>query len=1513
MRRAFSFTLAFMLVISLTSGMIPKVSAANWSEQYLQNLVNRKVMQGDKYGNLYPDRSITRAEFAALLNRAFGFTAKGSKSFKDVPATSWYAADISIASNQGYMQGNSSGANPKGYLTREEAATMLCRALRIPSIDGEDFKLLDERYFSNWSRGYINAAVDRDFVNGYPDGSFKPKNSITRGEAAKMLSEVAGEIVSSTSNHANRTVYGNLTISSSGVTLSNVTVQGDLYVTEGVGLGYVNLNNVSVQGEVVVSGAGESNVGQSSITMTDCTIPKLTVDVAKRKILTLKTDGTTTIEDTMIKSSTYLEELNTYYNGFDKVTVNGPSGTFLNLKGKFGDVKLLSPDSTLNLYKGQANGITIDEAATKAKVFLEKDTVASAMYFDTGATVTGTGNIESVLINNDGTTIAQMPDHIYIRPGVTATINGTKMSSLDAEIGALSPEFSSGYPKADLIQPANFTEYYMTNKPGKVYYAVYARGSSRPSSDQLMAKSGPPKDAVKYGTLNTLPDKEVTVAVSGLKTGTEYVVYSLFVDLRGKLSDVERNYVETEDNIVPVLLSGYPKLSSVDKDRAMISLTPNKNTSYYWAVFPKQSVAPTVDQLYQQNLSGALSKGVSSSGIMNVTKDIDTSNGGSNLLQESLNYTFYLVLRDFSGNMSKSAYKLDFTTKDLTPPSFYPEDTASEITYPKAGVVTTTAIPFDYMVNEPCTVYWLAAKTGTNILPLANDGKPDLISQKSKDTIKNGTGSAKSGKASASAAKTKYSISVSGLEQQVPYDVYFMLEDKNGNVSNIKMVSAKTKDTVAPTASVSSAQEINGNFSVDRPITLSFSEIVCGTDTDASGNYIELSKLFASSNTSLRNYIRLMDITQVPETMVNIDWSKVTVKDVDAKTVITFGEGALPLSNNNSYRFDLGYLSGYVIRDTSKNEMRSNTALPFKTVPPLSYFTEVKNIDSTAFDTAFLIRPDAQKTGANIYFDVMLRSDYRIEFKLYKSETGFSKSDFQQVGDTFSLEANYATPFSSYVDKATYESLKPTYYALKLTKIGSMSIEDGKVPLTATVNLKMNAVIGNLSKLSALRGDAATFDSRLKDAVSSGDISSVTAPADPFSLRIGLVDTVPPTAAPASFTAGDTQVLMKIKPDKECDVYYLAMPTSEAASSTVTESSIRTTKSNSTRGIAAGSFHVPADSSVATEYTISGLIPPPTGGGTKDYVIYYFLKGAAPNIEKIYEGVFKTVEVASPKMKELRYSPEIRSLKITTQWDSDCTVFYVVYPKGTFASDPSADQIMNPSKGPELIASGSFNVKKDTSFSTFITSSTGLEYTSKYSFYAIAQKYIGTPPTPAGLPSEVAKLLTMSPKDTDPPTIAGGEASYTTPTVTMVDGSPRFSGTVGVTFSEALYYFEQGNPTAINLTASYFVSSLTGTFAKSYPPSQNNFTEDKIELLDANGNPIPDQSDSGYKTENCLRSISLNYKDITSGTTIEFAKTIGDRALNYAGTLKLTFHTDPAAPNDPSKATWTAQFIPAKP
>ena len=120
---------ALSLCTALLFGMLPLTvpsAQAAWEDAYLSRLVSWNIMRGDQNGNLEPGRAITRAEFASMLNRTFGYHKTGAQPFRDVRTGDWFYDDISIAYTAGYFKGTSnSTASPDDTLTREEAATML--------------------------------------------------------------------------------------------------------------------------------------------------------------------------------------------------------------------------------------------------------------------------------------------------------------------------------------------------------------------------------------------------------------------------------------------------------------------------------------------------------------------------------------------------------------------------------------------------------------------------------------------------------------------------------------------------------------------------------------------------------------------------------------------------------------------------------------------------------------------------------------------------------------------------------------------------------------------------------------------------------------------------------------------------------------------------------------------------------------------------------------------------------------------------------------------------------------------------------------------------------------------------------------------------------------------------------------------------------------------------------------------------------------------------------------------
>ena len=64
----------------------------------------------------------------------------------------------------------------------EEAAFILAKNLMMEPAVGENTSFADGRSISTWSRGMVSAAAENNLISGYPDGTFRPQKSITRGE-----------------------------------------------------------------------------------------------------------------------------------------------------------------------------------------------------------------------------------------------------------------------------------------------------------------------------------------------------------------------------------------------------------------------------------------------------------------------------------------------------------------------------------------------------------------------------------------------------------------------------------------------------------------------------------------------------------------------------------------------------------------------------------------------------------------------------------------------------------------------------------------------------------------------------------------------------------------------------------------------------------------------------------------------------------------------------------------------------------------------------------------------------------------------------------------------------------------------------------------------------------------------------------------------------------------------------------------------------------------------------------
>ncbi|ADG07760.1 S-layer homology domain-containing protein [Kyrpidia tusciae] len=184
-------TMVSMLVAMLPTmafAAVPSDISGHWAEPQIADWVNKGLIKGYPDGTFKPDNNISRAEFMALVNGAFGFSAKSDISYIDVPNDAWFYDVVAEAKAAGYINGYDDGTmRPNSPITRAEAAAIIMQVKKLTADPAAADKFTDGAAIPAWSKGAIGAVAGAQIMNGYPDGTFRPDSPITRAEAVVAL------------------------------------------------------------------------------------------------------------------------------------------------------------------------------------------------------------------------------------------------------------------------------------------------------------------------------------------------------------------------------------------------------------------------------------------------------------------------------------------------------------------------------------------------------------------------------------------------------------------------------------------------------------------------------------------------------------------------------------------------------------------------------------------------------------------------------------------------------------------------------------------------------------------------------------------------------------------------------------------------------------------------------------------------------------------------------------------------------------------------------------------------------------------------------------------------------------------------------------------------------------------------------------------------------------------------------------------------------------------------------
>ena len=148
----------------------------DWAFESIIGLTNAGIVNGMGDNKFDPSGNVTREQFCKMVVQMFGLDATDTTShFNDVDETKWYAPYVTAAVNAGYVQGQSDEYFGIGeVIMRQDMATILYRAIN-KSGDGVILEFTDNSDIAAYAKDAVAELVGLGVMNGYEDGSFKPR------------------------------------------------------------------------------------------------------------------------------------------------------------------------------------------------------------------------------------------------------------------------------------------------------------------------------------------------------------------------------------------------------------------------------------------------------------------------------------------------------------------------------------------------------------------------------------------------------------------------------------------------------------------------------------------------------------------------------------------------------------------------------------------------------------------------------------------------------------------------------------------------------------------------------------------------------------------------------------------------------------------------------------------------------------------------------------------------------------------------------------------------------------------------------------------------------------------------------------------------------------------------------------------------------------------------------------------------------------------------------------------
>ncbi len=159
---------------------------STWAIDAVNYLYNNKIINGRTDKEFVPQADVSRAELVKMIVEAFDIEKTDTDiTFGDINNTDWYAEYVKRATAAGIVFGSGGNFKPNDGITREDAAVILYRTIKLDAKGEKIFN--DSGDISDYAKDAVGALAHAGLINGMGDGTFSPKTTLSRAQAAQLI------------------------------------------------------------------------------------------------------------------------------------------------------------------------------------------------------------------------------------------------------------------------------------------------------------------------------------------------------------------------------------------------------------------------------------------------------------------------------------------------------------------------------------------------------------------------------------------------------------------------------------------------------------------------------------------------------------------------------------------------------------------------------------------------------------------------------------------------------------------------------------------------------------------------------------------------------------------------------------------------------------------------------------------------------------------------------------------------------------------------------------------------------------------------------------------------------------------------------------------------------------------------------------------------------------------------------------------------------------------------------